>query len=219
MLRSLYTFCAIALCLLAGAAFTGPNAVAGAAEASPEPVALIEQFAKDLLKNLEANRATYRQDAGQLRKMVDQYMRPNFDAEFASQRVLTQQWANANPTQRTRFLEAFYQTVLRSYSQAIVDLTAEQLVQLPFRPEENPDLAEVRYEVRKESAQPVPVSYLLRRAEGRWKIWDLKVEGLSYVKAYQFRMTGDVQKLGLDGTIEKLEAEAGISAPAVKPSK
>jgi phospholipid transport system substrate-binding protein len=215
MQRSTYGVCVIAICALLSGGWHG---LARAAE-SPEPVRVIEQFAKDLLQNLEAKRAAYRQDAAQLRKMVDQNMRPNFDLEFAAQRVLTQQWNNANPTQRSRFLEAFYQTVLQSYSQAILELTAEQLVPLPFRPDDNPDLAEVRYEVRKENTPPTPVSYLLRRDGNRWKIWDLKVEGLSYVKAYQFRMTGDVQKLGMDAAIEKLENQVGISAPSSTASK
>lgn len=214
MQQSLNTFCRFVLCALLSGALLGSSGMARAADSTPEPVQVIEELAKALLKNLEANRAIYRQDTLQLRKMVDQSMRPLFDAEFAAQRVLAQQWNNANPTQRNRFLEAFYQTVLQSYSQAILELTTEQLVQLPFRPDDNPDLAEVRYEVRKEKTAPVPVSYLLRRDGGRWKIWDLKVEGLSYVKAYQFRMTGDVQKLGMDGAIEKLETQVGISAPA-----
>jgi len=210
--------CAVAICALLATTLGSWSNLTHAAE-SPEPVRLIEQFAKDLLKSLDANRATYRQDAAQLRKMVDQNMRPNFDVEFAAQRVLAQQWNNANPPQRSRFVEAFYQSVLQGYSQAILELTAEQLVPLPFRPDDNPDFAEVKYEVRKEGATPVPVSYLLRRDAGRWKIWDLKVEGLSYVKAYQFRMTGDVQKLGMDGAIEKLEGQVGISPPAATGSK
>jgi phospholipid transport system substrate-binding protein len=214
---SVLKVCTFALCALL-VSWSNLRAAEKAAE-SPEPVRLIEQFAKDLLKNLEANRATYRQDAAPLRKMVDQYMRPNFDVEFSAQRVLGQQWNNANAAQRSRFVEAFYQTVLQSYSQAILELTAEQLVPLPFRPEDNADLAEVKYEVRKEGTQPVPVSYLLRRDGNRWRMWDLKVEGLSYVKAYQFRMTGDVQKLGMDGAIEKLEGQVGISPPAVTGSK
>jgi phospholipid transport system substrate-binding protein len=211
MRRSVHAFCFAALSMLLLVGWSTPSCSAE----SPEPVAVIEQLARDLLKNLEANRATYRQDAPQLRKMVDQYMRPLFDGEFAAQRVLTQQWNGATATQRSRFLEAFYQTVLQSYSQAILELTPEQLVPLPFRPDDNPDLAEVRYEVRKDKA-PLPVSYLLRRAEGKWKIWDLKVEGISYVKAYQFRMTGDVQKLGMDGAIEKLENQVGIPAAGTR---
>lgn len=211
MQPSVYRFCTIALCALLIGSWQGQ--VRAAAD-SPEPVKLIEQFAKDLLENLEANRPAYRQDAAQLRKMVDQYMRPNFDVEFSAQRVLAQQWNDASTTQRSRFVEAFYQTVLQSYSQAIVDLSGEQLVQLPFRADDNLELAEVRYEVRKANAQPVPVSYLLRRDGSRWKIWDLKVEGLSYVNAYRFRMTGDVQKLGMDSAIEKLEAQV---APRAQP--
>src|SRR5687768_1854585 len=117
MQRSMYRVCVIAICALLS------GSLAQAAE-SPEPVRVIEQFAKDLLKNLEANRAVYRQDTAQLRKMVDQNMRPNFDLEFAAQRVLTQQWNNANASQRGRFLEAFYQTVLQSYSLAILELSA-----------------------------------------------------------------------------------------------
>jgi phospholipid transport system substrate-binding protein len=198
-------------CLLAG--FASSWHLPSHASPSPEPVQLIEQFARDLLKSLEANRATYRQDAAPLRKMVDQYLRPNFDAEFAAQRVLGQQWNNADAAQRGRFLEAFYQSVLQSYSQAILELTAEQLIPLPFRPDDNPELAEVRYEVRKDKVPPLPVSYLLRRSGGGWKIWDLKIEGLSYTKAYQFRLTGDVQKLGLDGAIQRLETQVGIAAP------
>ena len=214
MVRYVHGF-GFVLCLLLALAWHLPARAAQSAE----PVQLIEQFAKDILKELEANRATYRQDTTALRKMVDQYLRPNSDPEFSAQRVLGQQWNNADASQRSRFTEAFYQSVLQSYSQAILELTAEQLIPLPFRPDENPDLAEVRYEVRKEKTPPLPVSYLLRRSDGRWRIWDLKIEGLSYTKAYQFRLTGDIQKLGLNGAIERLETQVGITVPAAASSR
>jgi phospholipid transport system substrate-binding protein len=50
----------------------------------------------------------------------------------------------------------------------------------------------------------VPVDYRTRWTEGRWKVFDVKIEGLSYVTYYRDLIGDDVRAKGLDAVIEDL---------------
>lgn len=182
----------------------------------PGPQALIEQVSKDLLRDLDANRATYRKDPAQLRALVDRYLLPNFDTEFAARRVLGKHWTTATPEQRRRFIDAFVGSLMGDYSETILEFTADRLQLLPFRGDPAASSATVRSLVKHSDGNEVSVNYTLRATPGGWKAWDLTVEGISYVRNFQNDFATEINEQGLEHLIQRLEAQRGSHAPASK---
>jgi phospholipid transport system substrate-binding protein len=183
-------------------------AVPTAAPSSLGPQELVENSAKRMLVELDANRPMYAKDSAKLDALVANVLLPNFDTEYAARLVLGQTWRTATPEQRKRFVDAFYHSLLRNYGAALVDFTADRFVILPYRGDANDTQATVRTEVKRESGDKVPVNFSLRKVDGVWKAWDVVIEGISYVKSFRTDFGSEIQQKGLDEVISRLETDS-----------
>ena len=195
-----------ALCAGLLLASVGRDAEAAAAVDTSSPSTLIQTASDAMLKDLEANRAKYRKDKTGLYKLVDDVLLPNFDIDYAGQQVLGTHWRAATPEQRTRFIKGFYRSLLQTYGDALVDFTSDRMKVLPFQAGTNPDRATVRTQVRRDGGELVAVNYSLRKGTAGWKVWDVVIEGISYVKSFREDYGAEVNANGLDALIKRLEA-------------
>jgi phospholipid transport system substrate-binding protein len=170
------------------------------------PQELVENSAKRMLVELDANRAMYSKDPAKLDALVANVLLPNFDTEYAARLVLGQTWRTATPEQRKRFVDAFYHSLLHNYGAALVDFTADRFNILPYKGDPNDTMATVRTEVKRSSGDKVPVNFSLRKTDGVWKAWDVVIEGISYVKSFRTDFGAEIQQKGLDEVINRLEA-------------
>jgi phospholipid transport system substrate-binding protein len=172
------------------------------------PSQLIESSANILLSGIDARRAEFRKDPTGLYELVANTLLPHFDTPYAAQLVLGQHWRNASADQRKRFVEAFYQSLLYTYGDAMVDFTGDRLRVLPTKVAPTDERATVRTEIKRSNGTKVAVNYSLRKVNGAWKAWDVVIDGISYVKSYREDYGAEVQQKGLDAVISRLEAKA-----------
>jgi phospholipid transport system substrate-binding protein len=197
------------LAFVAGA-WLGLASLAASANApsvdTSDPEKLVRSASDAMLKDIDAHRSAYRKDKTQLYKLVDDVLLPNFDVNYAAQQVLGKHWRNADEQQRSRFVKAFYRSLLQAYGDALVDFTADRIKFLPFQGEPGAARATVRTEVRRDGGALVKVNYSLRKTEAGWKAWDVVIEGISYVKSFQEDFGPEVDQNGLDALIQRLES-------------
>lgn len=174
------------------------------------PQQLVENSAKRMLQELDANRAMYKADPAKLDALVGNVLLPNFDTEYAARLVLGQSWRTATPEQRKRFVDAFYHSLLRNYGAALVDFTADRFVVLPYKGDPGDTTATVRTEVKKAAGDKVPVNFSLHKTPDGWKAWDVVIEGISYVKSFRTDFASEIQQKGLDDVINRLEKEGRV---------
>lgn len=198
--------------LLAALVLTG-TAWAADAVPGPAPQELIESAATRMLQTLDADREAARNDPKRVQKMVDEILLPSFDTDYSARLVLGKHWRNASPDQRRRFIDAFYQSLLRNYGTALAEFTADRMVMLPFRGDLSSGQATVRTEVKRNDGTRVPVNYTLRATPAGWKAWDVTIEGISYVRNFRNDVGAEVVQRGLASVIDRLEAEARGDSP------
>ncbi len=185
---------------------------AGGAGAAPKvdtsgPTQLIETSANAMIAEIEARRAEFRADPNKLHKLVEDVLLPNFDVDRAARLVLGRHWRDATAAQRQRFIDAFYGSLMSNYGDALVEFTGDRIRVLPSKVEAEATSATVRTEVRRSNGEKVPVNYSLRRDERGWKVWDVVIEGISYVKSFREDFGSEIDQKGLDAVIERLEAQ------------
>jgi phospholipid transport system substrate-binding protein len=203
--------------LTSGVCAADTPAAPTAAPSALGPQELVENSAKRMLVELDANRPMYAKDPAKLDALVANVLLPNFDTEYAARLVLGQTWRTATPEQRKRFVDAFYHSLLRNYGAALVDFTADRFVILPYKGDPNDTTATVRTEVKRSTGDKVPVNFSLRKVDGVWKAWDVVIEGISYVKSFRTDFGSEIQQKGLDEVINRLETDNKVgrtSAPA-----
>ena len=174
------------------------------------PQQLVENSARRMLQELDANRAMYKADPAKLDALVGNVLLPNFDTEYSARLVLGQTWRTATPEQRKRFVDAFYHSLLRNYGAALVDFTGDRFIVLPYKGDPNDTTATVRTEVKRSTGDKVPVNFSLRKTPDGWKAWDVVIEGISYVKSFRTDFASEIQQKGLDDVITRLEKEGRV---------
>ncbi len=208
--RGLVLVVAASLPLLA----TTARAAEGAAQLGPQE--LVTKVAQDTLRDLDAHRSEYQKNPNRVRELVDKNMLPHFDTAYAAQLVLAKHWRTANAEQRKRFVEAFYQSLLQNYGEALLEFTPDRLKILPFQGKADDKVATVRSEVRRDNGQRVPVNYSLRQTPNGWKAYDVQIEGVSYVKSFRTDFGSEIQQKGLEPVIQRLEQQVA-SGTVQKP--
>jgi phospholipid transport system substrate-binding protein len=175
------------------------------------PSQLIESSANILLAGIDQRRAEFRKDPTGLYKLVGETLLPNFDTPYAAQLVLGVHWRNASAEQRKRFVDAFYNSLLYTYGDAMVDFTGDRLKVFPTKVDAAAEKATVRTEIKRSNGTKVAVNYSLRKVSGTWKAWDVVIDGISYVKSYREDYGAEVSQKGLDAVIARLEAKAAAA--------
>ena len=172
----------------------------------PPPQDLIETASTRMLQALDADRAAAKSEPARVRMLVDEILLPYFDTDYSARLVLGKHWRDATATQRKRFIDAFYQSLLRNYGAALSEFTADRMSLLPFRGDLASGQATVRTEVKRSDGTRVPVNYSLRATPAGWRAWDVTIEGISYVRNLRNDVGAEVDQRGLDAVIERLEA-------------
>jgi phospholipid transport system substrate-binding protein len=180
------------------------SALAGQVDASG-PHQLVQTAANVILKALDEHRAEYRQDPAKLRALVDGVLLPHFDTELAARQVLARHWNAATPQQREHFITAFINSMFKNYGNALLDFTANRMRVLPYRGPANTRYATVATQVRKNDGSLVQVNYALDHTDQGWKVWDVVIEGVSYVKSFQQDLGEQIDHQGIDAVIARLE--------------
>jgi len=182
------------------------------ADEQRSPDQVVRSVAGDLLADLNKSRDQYRKDPVQLHKLIDKYFLTNFDTEYAARRVLAKHWREASAEQRKQFIDAFYQSLVNNYGEAILDFTADRLNILPYKGDPNDTSATVRSEIRRNNGTTVPVNYTLHKTDAGWKAWDVVIEGVSYVKSFQTDFGSEIDQKGLDAVIKRLQEQVKSGA-------
>src|ERR1700723_1203335 len=193
-----------------GAYAADPPAAPTAAPSTLGPQELVENSAKRMLVELDANRPMYAKDPAKLDALVANVLLANFDTEYAARLVLGQTWRTATPEQRKRFVDAFYHSLLHNYGAALGDFSADRFGILPYKGDSGSTMATVHTQVKRESGGKVPVDFSLRKVDGVWKAWDVVIEGISYVKSFKTDFASEVQQKGLDEVINRLETDGKV---------
>jgi phospholipid transport system substrate-binding protein len=172
------------------------------------PEKLIHTSFKALLADLDAYRAAYRKNISGLLKVIETQFLPHVDMTFTARQVLGLHWRDASPEQRKRFTAALSRSLLTIYGKAPIEFTSDQMRVLPFKADPAAKSAEVRTAVRTRSGLNVSVSYQLRKEDGEdWKVWDVAIDGVRYVKVFHDDFEAEIGRKGLDALLARLENE------------
>lgn len=173
------------------------------------PNQVVSDTASTLADRIQGKQAELTANPPALYRLVDEVFLPVFDTQYAGRLVLGKHWRTATPAQRQKFIDAFYNFLLRSYSRYVLRFERDKVKILPG-PATPPDpkLAVVKTEMALADGKVVPVNYSLHRTSKGWRAFDVRIEGISYVQNYRNQFNAEIGAKGLDAVIARLEADA-----------
>jgi len=202
MIMRQLTTTALLLCL---GLFAAPVQAAGPGEVIQEAVDLLSDGLNGRKDELAA-------DKDALYSFIDGILLPRFDREFAAGSVLAKHWRTANKEQQQRFVEAFYVTLLHRYADGILEFDTDRVEIMPYKGDEKKRTTIVKTKVRLDDGSNIPVNYVLVNRDDQWRMFDVRIEGVSYIINYRKELESEIRGSSLENVIARLEKEAGIVA-------
>jgi phospholipid transport system substrate-binding protein len=193
---------AVILCL----ACAIPNARAAA------PSDVVHEAVDLLTEGLNGRREELVADRDALYAFIDGILLPRFDRRFAAGAVLGKHWRKASDEQKDRFVAAFYTTLLHRYAEGLLEFDTDRVEILPYKGNVRKRTTEVKTRVRLDDGSNIPVHYTLVNRENQWRMFDVKIEGVSYVVNYRKEFDSEIRRSSLEQVIERLENDVGLTS-------
>ncbi len=178
------------------------------------PNDVIQEAADELASGLDGRKEELANDKEALYELIDRILLPRFDRRYAAQLVLGRHWRNANADQRDGFIDAFYSSLLRRYADGVLEFDQGRIEILPFRGDETKPRIQVKTIVRLDDGTKVPVNYGMVKRDSGWMMFDVTIEGISYVRNFRTEINSEIQATSIDAVIARLESAAETTAAA-----
>lgn len=187
--------------------------IATAAIADPgSPDVVIQSAVAELKEELDGRKDELASDKDELYSLINDILLPRFDRKLAAQLVLAKHWREAGEEQQQRFIDAFYNSLLHKYADGILEFDESRIEVIDFRGDASAKRTLVKTNVTLGDGTKVPIHYDLVNRGDRWLIFNVKVEGVSYISNYRTEVDSEIRATSLAAVIDRLEAEAGIDS-------
>ncbi len=176
--------------------------------ADDHPAQVIVKEAVDtMMVKLKEDDELIKQDPHHLLDLVEKYVLPHFDFQKMSSWALGKYSRKATDKQKTEFMEQFRLLLVRTYSKALIEGTGRKVAYLPVRKSKKANEVVIRTEVEQGSAFPLPIDYKMHTVDGKWKVYDVSIDGISIVSNYRNTFAKEIRKDGIDKLIARLSAK------------
>jgi len=179
----------------------------GVAAFAQSPNDVIQAASDELAADLNGRKEELAANKEELYQAIDKILLPRFDRRYAATLVVGRHWRDGDAEEGERFIKAFYQSLLRRYSDGVLEFDQERVEILPFRGDLTKPRTTVKTIVTLEDGTEVPVDYGMVSRDSGWLIFDVTIEGISYVRNFRTELNSEIQASSLDAVIERLESE------------
>lgn len=190
--------------LLLAALLTAGGA-ALAQDAAPD--ALVRSITEDVVGALKRDKTMQAGETGKLAELVEARILPYFDFRRTTQIAMGANWRHATPEQQEQLTREFRALLVRTYSGALASYRDQTIEVRPLRMRPGDTEVTVRSLIRQAGAEPVQIEYDMERTANDWKVYDVRVSGISLVATYRTSFTEEVRNHGIDGLIQVLAAK------------
>ena len=182
-------------------------ALAATVDVEQTPHEIIANTATAVSDRLDGREAYYDDNPDELYALVDELLLPHFDVRYAGRLVMGKHWKAATPEQRDRFVDVFYRFLLQSYANGILEFEQGSVRVLPADGELPEKRVVVKTETRMDDGSEIPINYSMRKTSRGWRVYDVRIEGVSYVQNYRNQLNAEIAALGVDAVIDRLNEE------------
>ena len=155
----------------------------------------------------QENKRRLEDDKDELYSIIDSTLSPYFQKQYAGRLVLNKHWTKTDTDQRARFTEGLYQSLVKSYALTLLNFDVSNIKVLP--------IVEITDQTKKLTVKSevlfkgevIPMNFSFGLFKDGWRFFDVRIEGVSYIKNYRNQFDAEITALGIDAVIERLESE------------
>ena len=134
-------------------------------------------------------------------------MLPHFNFQAMTRARHGPQLEQGEPEQKARLIAEFQTLLVRTYASALTAYKSQKFDFRPLRAKPTDTDVTVQVRVMQPGAQPVKIDYDMEKTARGWKVYDVRVGGISLVANYRTEFANVVRDNGIDGLIKTLGQE------------
>ena len=179
------------------------------------PSQLVLNNSQRVLTTLEKRRGEFQKNRAALRQFINTEFNAMFDRDYAARLVLGRHGRGAADEDVKLFADALADNLMQRYGSSLLDFNT----QLRVRVKSEKVLSQgqgirVSSEFLRQGGEPIPVDYFMRKTGTQWKVFDVMVEGVSYVQTFRSQFDAELQRKSIRQVATELrngqlKAEAG----------
>jgi phospholipid transport system substrate-binding protein len=179
-------------------------AVPARAAEMPAPDVLAKSVTDEVLAVVRADKDIQAGHREKVLALVDAKVLPHFDFEHMARLAMGKNWRQASAAQRKMLTSEFRALLVRTYTTAFTQYRNQTVEYRPLRLAPDDTDVTVKSLIKQPSGQPIPVDYGMEKTDGGWKVYNVKIEGVSLIENYRNTFNTEVQRNGVDGLIKSL---------------
>lgn len=148
--------------------------------------------------------------AGSQKKLVDLVeakVLPHFNFTAMTRLAVATNWEKATAEQKRQLTEEFKTLLVRTYSSALSAYRDQKFEFRPLRAKPTDTDVTVQVRISQGGREPVSLEYDMEKSAAGWKVYDVRVGGVSLVANYRTEFANEIRSSGIDGLIKGLSAK------------
>lgn len=206
-MNSRFVRIALAICL-------GMGAPAAAEIVAPD--ALAKSVTDEVLSIIRSDKEIQAGNQKKVLQLVEAKVLPHFNFARMTQLAMGRNWRQANPDQQKLLVDEFRTLLVRTYTSAFTQYRNQTVeYRAPRMSPADTDVV-VQSFIKQPGGPPVAVDYSMEKTAAGWKVYNVKIEGVSLVENYRTTFNTEVQRSGVDGLIRSLSERNKVLAQQVQ---
>jgi phospholipid transport system substrate-binding protein len=157
-------------------------------------------------------RRAARRDPARERAEVRRVVSDLFDVEEMARRALSRHWAARSREEQAEFVALFADLLERTYAARVEAYSGEHVVYQEQIVDGSS--ATVRSRVVLGGGAEIPVQYRLHRRDGRWRVYDVLIDHVSFIATYRRQFDGIIRRESYAALADRLRRrEIAMTAP------
>jgi phospholipid transport system substrate-binding protein len=177
------------------------------AQAQDDPVEIVRETGNELFGQIELSREHFEDNPDALEGLVRELMLPRIDVVYSGRLVLGRAARGIERDKVIDFANALSNLLIERYATGLLDFrTRGQIEVLPLEGDNSERMTKVRTRVTLNNGKTAPVDYVFRKTDEGWLIFDVIVEGISYVATFRNQIGEQIRQSGFDATLERIQS-------------
>lgn len=199
----------LSILLLLVTAISVPQVSAAENLAIPaSPYNVLEGIGNKLFSRIAANQQEIKKFPQLMQVIVEEELMPSIDYRYASYRILGKHLRKTSKDQRAKFVDSMRSNLVRTYASALMQYKNQQVVFEPEKPINGKKIVAVKTQIIDVNKPTINVVFKMRQNKktGKWKAFDMVVEGISLLSSKKAELSKRIAKRGVEQVTVELAA-------------
>jgi phospholipid transport system substrate-binding protein len=168
------------------------------------PDALLKAVTQEVLEIIRQDKEIQAGNPARAAELVESKILPHFDFPHMTQIAVARNWRLATAEQQKALAAEFRTLLVRTYSTALASYRDQVIEFRPLRSAPGDTEVTIKSVIKQPGTAPLTIDYDMEKTAAGWKVYDIKIEGISMITTYRETFAGIVRDGGVEGLIRSL---------------